>query len=554
LDGRKWLGLAAVVLVAGAALASQVPNIWAARTARLHHGDRLVYSGTLPRYLDDAAADWSFMRQAADGRFFFHDLYTPDPHPRTYVNSLLWTLGTAARVTGASLVTMYDVAKWGFIALLMYALWRLAGACFARPGERLACLALLVFASGWEGPIAFLQRHAGVSWSASSPGWWMPEISTFFSMILFPHLTAGFAAIVGSILLMLAAWDPARGDAARAWLAAGAGAVLLVLTLFHPYDTVTAMATLVVAVALIGAVEKRWPRPETGALVVAFSVALPAIVYDLVLLRTNPAVAGWDAQNVMETPSIAGLFMCLGPNLLLALVAVVSFRKLPRPLLVMVAWVVAVAVLIHLPLRFQRRMLGGVQLPLAALACAALSMKLAPWIKRGKTDALGWKPLALVMLIAPLNVITPCYVHQDQWRAVRRLHYPSWLGVEEVQAMKALGVVSPPGAVAIASYQIGNFLPALSGRTSFFGHPALTMNSKARAEDVTRFYTAGPDDDAWRQALLRQWNVGYVLYTPRERALGSFDPSKQPWLEEIFVIGDDPARRAAIYKVKRSDG
>jgi hypothetical protein len=555
-DGRRTLGVFALVLAAGVLVASQLPSIWASRVQKLGYHPELVYAGTLPLYLDDATADWAFMRQAKEGRFFFEDPYTADEHPRTYVNLLLWSLGTAARVTGAGEVAVYDGAKWASCGLLLALLYALASKLFEKPGERLVCFALFLLAGGWEGPIAFLQRHAGVTWSASSPSWWMPEIGTLFSMMLFPHMVAGFAAIVGVVLLMLAAWDPVRPPARRTWCALGAGAVLFAVTLFHPYDTITALATVWTAVALIGIAERRWPRGEAMQAAIAMAVAVPAVGYNLYLLKTNPAVAAWDLQNVMRTPPPLDLIMCFGLPLVLALLVIPGFRTLTRPQLMMVAWVVAVAVVIHLPFRFQRRMMGGLQLPLAALACTALAIRVVPFIGRivqswpERSDPLGWRPLLLAVALAPLYVETPCYVHQEQWRTLRRLQYPSWLNVEEAAALGRLGTIAPAGAKAIASYAMGNFVPPLSGRTSFYGHGALTMNSKARSADVKRFYAGGPDDDAWRRELLSRWKIDYVLYTPHERALGSFDPGTSEWLEAVFVAGDDPDRRAAIYKVR----
>jgi hypothetical protein len=384
----------------------------------------------------------------------------------------------------------------------------------------------------------------------------MPEISTFFSMILFPHLTAGFAAMVAVVLLMLLAWSPAAGTVRRrSGFAVAAGAVLFVLTLFHPYDTVTAISTLWTAPLLIGLAERRWPKSEALQSLVASAVALPAIVYDLYLVTTNPAIRAWDLQNVMQTPSPRELFICFGVNALLALLVIPRFRSLTRAQLVMLSWLLAALVLIHMPFRFQRRMMGGMQFPLAALSCTALAVLVVPHFARvvrgwrAVLDPAGLRVLGFALLLAPLNVVTPCYVHQEQWRLVRKARYPSWLRTEEFQALGALDRIAPGGARSISSYEIGNLVPPFAGIGTYIGHPALTVDAKSRGADVVRFFSAGPEDDRWRQALLRRWRIEYVLYTPWERALGSFDPSTRTWLEEVFVAGDDPARRAAIYRV-----
>lgn len=542
-------GLAVVV-------ASQAPHLWAMRAQRHQYHPELVYAGQLPLYLDDATADWAFMRQAKAGHFLMSDPYTPDPHPRNYVNVFLWFLGAVARVTSSDVRVVYEISKFAFSGLLLVMLYLLAARLFEKPWERLLAFAMMTLGSGWDGPIAFLQRHAGASWSASSPGWWMPEISTFFSMILFPHLVAGFAAIVAVALLMLSAWDDARDPRRRLASSAGAGLILFAVLLFHPYDTVTALGMIWGTVLLIGVAGRRLPRAEAVQALVASAVALPAAGYDLFLITTNPAIRAWHEQNVMVTPAVGAMFMCFGVNLVLAIVLLPRFRSLARPQLVMLGWAASAFVLIALPWRFQRRMMGGLQIPLAALACTAVVLVLVPLASRAIArwravpDPSGARALAFLLLLAPLDGVMPCYVHQGQWREVRALKYPSWLRAEEFEAMSVLGATAPPGSIAISSYEIGNFLPSLTSVAVYWGHPALTIDSKDRGADVKRFYSAGPEDDAWRRELLARFKIAYVFYTPRERALGAFDPSSRPWLEEVYVTGSDPERRAAIYKVR----
>jgi hypothetical protein len=541
---RIFVALAALFGL-GVLVASQLPHVWAWRADKLRYYPELVYAGTLPLYLDDAAADWALMRQVREGHVLLEDPFTADPHPRTYVNTLMLALGLASRLTGASVVTTYAASKLVFGAALLAILYALACRLFDKPAERLACFVMMAMTGGWEGPIAFLQRHLGVTWSASSPGWWMPEISTMFSLILFPHMVAGFAAMVAALLLMIRAWDPALSPATRRRGALAAGAVLFVLTLFHPYDTMTVLATMWTAPLVFKLAEKRPAQGTWAHTAMATAVTAPAIVYDLFLLRTNAAIRAWDLQNVMPTPTAGALAMCLGVNLLLALVVFPKWRTLPRPQLVMIAWVVSVAILIVLPLRFQRRMLGGVQLPLAALACTALAIVVVPLLFRRRLPT-----LALALALAPLYAVTACYVHQGQWRELRALKPPSWLGVERVRALEALSELAPDGSKVIASPANGLIVPALAGLTTFYGHPAMTIDAKVRKAEVARFYAGGPEDDAWRRDLLERWGIGYVLHTSEERALGSFDPGATPWLEAIFATGDDSARRAAIFKVR----
>ena len=199
--------------------AAQLPHLWAVRADRIGHYPGMAYVGAPSTYADDAATYWSWMRQAREGRLLFTDEFTPEEHPRNYVNVLFYALGTVARVTGVGVVPLYAAARVIFALLLCAVLWRLAAAAFETPGERLACFAFLLLSSGWEGLASFLERNFGFA-HVTSPAWWTPELSTFGSMMLFPHFLAGFAALVGAILLMLRAWSAAdRSVAERRWAA-----------------------------------------------------------------------------------------------------------------------------------------------------------------------------------------------------------------------------------------------------------------------------------------------------------------------------------------------
>ena len=250
--------LLGLVVLAG----SQIPTFWGFRAQNRGLYPDQVFNGAPATYADEAATYWSWMRQARDGRFFLTDLYTPEDHPRNYVNLLWWTLGSVCRLTGWSVVAVYSGARILLGALLMLLLFRLAGRLFARPGERLACFLVLLLAGGGEGFFRLLGPLPGVP-RLGSPAWWMPEISTFFSLMLFPHFLAGFLCMVAGTLAMIRAWSPETLPATRrAWSSVGAGLALVLLTFFHPYDAVSLMGALWTAPLLFGLSDRRWPFAE----------------------------------------------------------------------------------------------------------------------------------------------------------------------------------------------------------------------------------------------------------------------------------------------------
>ncbi|TDI46150.1 MAG: hypothetical protein E2P00_02645 [Acidobacteria bacterium] len=553
----EWIFV--ILLSVGVLACASLPWIWGERAQSLGYNPESVFTGSLSTYADDATTYWTWMRQARDGRFFMTDLYTPDAHPRNYVNLFFWTLGKVAAVTGQDLVTVYHLSRVALGALLLGLLYLLSAKMFVRPGERMACFFMLVMTGGWGGAAGYMERN--FSWShVSSPAWWTPEMSTFFSLMLFPHFLAGFAAMLAAVLLLLRPWTDENLPVSSLRLrSAAAGGVMFLLTFFHPYDVITVMGVVWSAPLLLGLVDRRLPWRELQASAVATAVWLPAFFYNLYIFNSNPAMRAWDLQNIMITPEPARLIIALGPAGLLSLVAILALPRLAPRHRVMVAWLISTLVIIHLPLRFQRRMIGGIQFATGVLAVAALVcviMPLARRLGRRRTAGIFGVGVAVaVLLLAPLQMATPYYLEDIERGRLNMVAYPGWLLREEYEALHRLEELQPAESVILSSYEMGNWIPPYSGHRCVIGHYALTVDAEGKKAAAGRFFAGGEmeppgSDDLWRQDFLRRWSVRYIFHSRYERKLGSFDPATRPWLEHIYGVGEDPGRRVDVYAVR----
>lgn len=550
----RWFELGMVLLIAGWILgAASLPWIWGERAQRLEYHPDSVWTGTLETYADDAASYWTWMRQARDGSFFFTDLYTPDEHPRNYVNVFFWSLGQVAAVTGLELAVVYHLARVALGAVLLFLLYLLARRMFPRPGERIACFFLMVVTGGWEGIAGYMERNHG--WEhVSSPAWWTPEMSTFFSLMLFPHFLAGFIAMISVLLLLLGPWTDGTMPVRRQRIAAAAaGGVLFLLTFFHPYDVIPIMGAIWSAPLLMGAVARRLPWRELQLSALATAIWVPALLYNFYIFRSNPAMRAWDLQNIMITPDPDRLVIALGLTGLLSVVAIIGLKSLRPPHLVMVGWLLSNMVIIHLPLRFQRRTIGGIQFATGVLAVAAVACILIPLgrrllRRRTAAGAWGWGVLVAALFMLPVQVATPYYIQEIERGRLGRLAYPGWLPVAEFRALHRLEDLQPPESVVLAAYEMGNFIPPYSGHRCIIGHYALTIDAKAKEAAVARFFAAA--DDAWRLQFLRRWSVKYLVHSRYERNLGDFQPAARPWLELLYSEGEEPEGRVDVYAVR----
>jgi len=552
-DRARWVERLAVAALAVLVLgATQIPAVWGWRAQGRGYYPTQVFTGALDTYADDAATYWSWMDQGREGRLAFTDRFTHEEHPRNYVNLLFFTLGSVSRMTGASVVRVYTAARPLLGAVLFFLLYLLAARLYTRPEERFVCFLFFVLASGWEGIGTLAGPYVGIR-HVSSPQWWTPEMNTFFSLVLFPHFLAGFIAMVSSLLLMMAAWsEEAKPMGTRVRLALGAGAVLFVLTFFHPYDVIAPAGTLAASPLLFALLGQRTLRRDLTLSALALGVWLPALLYNYWLFTRNPAMRAWDLQNLMVTPEPRGLLISLGVGLPLAALSLLALRRMGRPMLVMFVWLALVLVAIQLPVRFQRRMIGGVQFPLAALTAAGLFLVVLPWLIRMFRQPRARTALALGLgvLMLPLQVSTPYYVCRAEWQRVRRLKYPAWLPVPVRTTLSFLAGTPGPEAVVLSSYETGNYIPHYSGKRCVLGHYALTIDADRRKEEIARFFSEGKADDSWRMAMLRTWRARYLVLGPYERAIGDFDASARPWLRLLHVEGAGTPDETAVYAVE----
>jgi hypothetical protein len=194
---------------------------------------------------------------------------------------------------------------------------------------------------------------------------------------------------------------------------------------------------------------------------------------------------------------------------------------------------------------------------MAVLAVFAMATLVLPAVLRAlrrpaRPAAAGGAVLACVLLFAPLQWLTPYYILDIEKTGVRRVVYPAWIGRPESEILRYLRESTPRTATVLSSYEMGNYVPALGNRRCVLGHYALTIDATAKQKEVVAFYSGDGVDDAWRLELIRRYGVGFVLWTPHERALGAWDPAQAPWLREVFRAGKD-ADASAVYEVIAAD-
>ena len=482
----------------GLALLTLLPYLWAAVAA----GSRHVFAGFLLNPLDGLTY-LAKMRQGWQGSWLFTLPFTTDPGSGSFLFSYYLLLGHFARWLHLPLLVVFHGARVAAGAFMLITLWHFAGKISSDP--RTQRLAWWVMAVG-----------SGLGWVAALAGGitadlWVAEFIPFLSLLSSAHFPLALALVLWIAMpLALSPQAMTLRRGAGLWLLATALAIL------QPF----ALIPLGVAASL-WALWMRWragrfPQGSVIGLGLVGLAAAPWLAYDLLLTRTHTQLAIWAAQNLTPTPPVWDVALSAG--LLGALAVVVIARRAmrrgpaetasPESQSFFVVWAVSNALLLYAPLALQRRLMMGWFFPLAGLAVPLL----AKWIWQARKP---WTRIAASFaLLVPSNVLLLAALAGGIMRREPAL----FLTHDEAAALAYLAAASPASPVVLASPGFGAFIPGFSGARVIYGHPMETPGALEAQRAVVQFYTA--DGAAAQEGFLRRYAVDYVVFGPRERALG----------------------------------
>ena len=176
------------------------------------------------------------------------------------------------------------------------------------------------------------------------------------------------------------------------------------------------------------------------------------------------------------------------------------------------AWVIAAAVGVYVPIALQRRMIIGVHIPLCVLAALGWWKVIRPrlggrWRDPVQRLIVGFSSLTNVFLVA---ITTMAALGGEAWL---------YLSDGEFRTFEWLRQNASTDEVVLCAPQTGTFVPAWAGQRVVYGHPFETVDAERREAEVAAYWT-GEMDAADREAFLEENRVGYVLVGPRELEMG----------------------------------
>jgi len=496
-------------------VAISVPYIYAASAA----GNEYVFGGFLLNPLDSNSY-LAKIYQGWEGNWRNQLAYSADPGEGTYINLFYLFLGHVGRKFGLPLIYVFHGARLlGAVALLVM-IWRYYGELFSDQRSCRLAFALATLGSG----LGWLFIPSGLIASDL----WVAEIYPFLSSITNPHFPLGLAMMLWLIL-------PVRNDRKirqsilrifLAWL----------LSIVSPFGLVVVMGVISGQFVYKFFTRRAW-KDLANVQELIYTILMtaipgaPALLYYYWVVRSDPITASWNAQNVTLSPPVWDLLLSLSPALLFALVGTLKLVKeklstnRSQLIAILLIWAGMGLILAYAPFSLQRRFLMGIFIPLAGLTALGLEYLAIKF---------SWSYRSWVILLFTLSIPSNLVVLLTGFHGAQTHQPKLYLTREEATAMAWIIENTNPDSLVLASPELGNIIPAHTGRRVLYGHPFETINAddeKGLVEQI--FYGAISLEE--RQIILTERGVDYIFCGPREQynSGGCID-----WdYEAVFVDG-----------------
>ena len=453
-------------------------------------------------------------RQAAEGHFFFADLFTTE-HLTSgeiplFTNLFCWLIGVLSALARLPLVVVYHALRVLFAVLGLWWFYRLCARLTTDPRVRIVATGLAGFSSGagWlRDALPFLAGHTWMDRPDNNFPM-MPEGFAFPSLLIFPLNTVSLALLSLVFECVLRAQD---GDKRATKIGALAA---FFLANIHTYDALPLGAALLLW-AIYGRIRK---HPQALAPLFIAAGTLAPIAYQIYVFRSS-AEFKIKALTITAPPALFDVLLSYGPLLLLAICGAVLLRRRESARLLML-WPVVILALIYAPLSFGRKMIEGFHLPLcffAAFAIVALAERLKAGLPRKAVAA----ALCAILCISAAQFLNWCLESAPNsiTKNVQILMPPLYLADGDVSALQFLNLrheKERASKVVLCMNLLGNYVPRESGYHAFVGHWAETLNffdedtKTGKIVEVQDFYS-GRMPNATALAWLKQNHINYVV-------------------------------------------
>lgn len=463
--------------------------------------------------------------------FLIPNTLTSESNPAVFFNLLWFTLGRLGYYTGLSYVVVYQLFRWTAGTFFLVMVYAFSALFFSEVRQRRTALLITTLGAGL-GWIWVVLKYTLTPGQLPFPlDIYIAEGNSFLCVMAYPH----FAEAAGLILAVLGLLLVGERQG-RLRYAIFAGLAAHFLGWQHGYDLLLVWSIPSIYAGVRWLVDRQWPAYWFKAMLITVSLSWPPASYSVLLTQLNPIwkeVLTQFSNAGVYTPNLFHMLILMGFPLLLAILTLVllvlkqtksqpSKRPAAHRYLFIGIWFITGWAMTYLPTDYQIHMLNSWQVPIGFLATIGLYAYVAPILRRWWNIRRSGTIAVFAFLV--LILLTNGYLWAWRFLDLSRHNYPYFLHTDEVAALEWLEEHTPSHAIVLSSYDVGRYVPGLSGRRAFLAHWAQTVNFYDKRNRVARFFDAQVDDTE-RLATLQVFGVDYVFHGPAERALGQYDPS-----------------------------
>lgn len=453
------------------------------------------------------------MRQGAEGDWLVHFLHTPDYHPSAFVEPVYVFLGHISNLSGLPIILVFHLARFAASLFMYVAIYQLGATIWVKVRTR----RIFFFAASLGSGLGWLDLVLMGTGNVHSMDFLLAPAYPFFASLVNVHYPLGISVLA----LLTAALLPAlRPGAAEDPGVNNSGIVGLLMSIL--LAVVYPEALLPFFLAMFASMGYHWwvkrhltVRELRWALWIVIP-ALPVVIYDLIAIQINPAVAAWYAQRPTNPINLWYQFMGIGLPLLLAVPGI--WRAVRRfesdGDRFMLLWLIAIMLCLNSGLAIAQDCVVGLMLPLSYFVARSLEdfwFRLVARRFRRRlfvfaVPAFGLSHLFVLLLpvvlilrgTAPVGMLLPpAYIAAFQW-------------LDEQTVSRD---------VILAAPDVSIWVPLWTGSRVYYAHPNETMQADERRTLLFEWFGA-EDAEQCIELASDLASIDYVIYGPLERHIG----------------------------------
>jgi hypothetical protein len=167
----------------------------------------------------------------------------------------------------------------------------------------------------------------------------------------------------------------------------------------------------------------------------------------------------------------------------------------------------------------------GLYIPLVGLAAIGLDRL------RSISQRKWLAPIVLALLVLPGTLLLAMTAFFGVFTQSELL----FLTKNEAEGLAWIAAETPEDALVLSSPEMGQFIPAWTGRRVIYGHPFETVDAVRREEEVFAIFQDADPQTFADYLFLNE--VDYVYFGPREASLRPDGLDEIPGLRRVMAIG-----------------